>query len=35
LTGFRVFDKNGIKAKGLADDQGAIAAPDLDAFRER
>jgi hypothetical protein len=27
FTGFRVFDKNGIEAKGPADDQGAIAAP--------
>jgi hypothetical protein len=35
FTGCRVFDKNGIEAKGLADDQGAIAAPDLGAFRER
>jgi len=35
FAGLRIFDKNGIEAKSLADDQRSIAAPHLGAFRER
>jgi hypothetical protein len=31
----RIFDENGIGAKGLAHNQRAITAPDLGAFHER
>jgi hypothetical protein len=30
-----IFDKNGIEAKSLADEQGSIAEPRLGGFRER
>jgi hypothetical protein len=35
FAGCRIFAKNGIEAKSLAHDQGAIAAPHLGAFCER